>query len=219
MKHRNKDMGTVLFDMDGVLANFNRKIIDTITEERPELHPLVFPDSNLVMRNIPKNEHFYISDDYPEEHREYVRSISDRPGFFKSLKPFENSLDGWQRVINLGYTPRICSSPLKTNPNCIEEKLEWLEDNLVPRFGRYVVETAVLNGRKADYDAIALIDDKPEVKNSDKARWTRIMWTQPYNKDIDTDFRLDSWHGNQLKDVLKRSRQRYIDLGYAAVSG
>jgi 5'-nucleotidase len=118
----------------------------------------------------------------------------------------------------MGYEPRICSGPIKENPTCIEDKLAWLEEYMVPKFGRYVVETAILNGKKAEYDGIALIDDKPEVKDSEQANWTHIVWTQSYNKDIETDFRLDRWDGGQLKDVLRRARQRYVDLGKLAIT-
>lgn len=214
---RNRNMGTVLVDMDGVLVDFDQRIREVINEERPELHPYWLPEVKYA-RQYPPREHFYNADDYPKDQRDYVRSISDRPGFFRSLQPFSNALDGWQRIINLGYTPQICSSPIDTNPTCIEDKLEWLEQYFVPKFGRYVVETATLNGHKVEYDGIALIDDKPKVRDSEGAKWTHIIWTQPYNKDVNTDFRLDSWYGNQLRDVLKRAHQRYIDLGKAAIT-
>ena len=88
----------------------------------------------------------------------------------------------------------------------------------MPRFGRYVVETAILGGYKATYDAMALIDDKPKVTDSEKAKWTHIVFTQTYNQNIKTEFRLDSWDGHQLGDVLKRAHQRYVDLGKTAIT-
>jgi 5'-nucleotidase len=200
--------------MDGVLADFDRGLRQTIDKEHPELHP-PHPEYG---RQYPERLHFYNADDYPEDQRDIVRSVHNTPGFFRNLPPIMYAFDGWQRIINLGYTPRICSAPLNANPTCIEDKLEWLEQHLVPRFGRYVVETAILGGRKAEYDAIALIDDKPKVTDSENATWTHILMTQSYNNNVETDFRLDHWHGDQLRDVLKKARQRYVDLGKLAVT-
>jgi 5'-nucleotidase len=179
---RNKNAGTVLVDMDGVLADFDGGIRAVIAEE----------------------------------HREYINSIHNRPGFVAGLQPFNDAFTAWQRILNLGYKPQICSAPLKSNPNCIAEKLEWLERHFVPRFGRCVVEMAIVGGHKAEYDAVALIDDKPKIRDSENASWAHIIRTRSYNRDIETDFRLDSWSGQQLQEVLKRARQRYIDLGNLA---
>ena len=179
---------TVLIDMDGVLANFDSEVLNRIQKQYPHI-PILSARSN-----------FYIADDYPE-HKELVREISDQPGFFESLPLVDSALEGWQRIIDLGYNPRICSSPISSNPNSEREKRLWIEHHFVPFFGSYVVEQAIITKNKHLYEGRALIDDRPEVRDSDKASWKHIVFDQLYNKHIERP-RLYGWRDNKLPELL-----------------
>lgn len=87
--------GVVLVDMDGVLADFDAAVLDRLP-----------PGVARVART-----HLYLAEDHPE-HLTRVESITSRPDFFLELPLVGHALQGWQRLIDAGYRPRICSAPL-----------------------------------------------------------------------------------------------------------
>lgn len=194
---------TVLVDMDGVLADFDAGIYSILQREHPDI-PIK-----------PGRTNFYIADDYPEEY-ELVKAISDQPGFFRTLPPITGYLEGWQAIIDLGFNPRICSSPLKTNFSCRAEKLEWLDHHLVPVFGETVITAAILDSNKHEYDGIALIDDKPKVRGSEHAVWRHILFDRPYNQGVQNSLRLVGWNDKRLPELLKQAHLLYRQLGQTA---
>lgn len=182
------ELPVVLVDMDGVLANFNDEILSRIAERHPD---------------IPLLEHhpsFYISDDYPE-HSELFKKVSCEPGFFEALPLIDDALEGWQRIIDLGYVPQICSSPLSGNPTCEEDKLAWLKKHFVPTFGESVVTQALITRNKHLCKGIALIDDRPEVYGVSEASWSHIIFDRQYNERV-LGPRLMGWLDDKLPELL-----------------
>ncbi|HEX3568826.1 MAG TPA: hypothetical protein VHT70_04085 [Candidatus Saccharimonadales bacterium] len=188
------EVPTVLVDMDGVLADFDQRILDQLADRHPHI-PITATRSN-----------FYVSDDYPE-HAELIRAMSDEEGFFRSLPIVDGALDGWQRILEGDYRPRICSSPISTNPYSKAEKLGWLEEHLAPVFGNWVVEQAIITKNKEEYDGIALLDDRPELRNADKAPWQHIIFDRPYNQ-ASRQPRLYGWKDKNLLHLLKAAEIR-----------
>jgi 5'-nucleotidase len=180
--------------MDSVLSDFDQEVQNRLTERHPDI-PLV-PRAN-----------FRISEDYPA-HTQMVRAMSNEPGFFASLPLVDHALEGWQRMLSAGYHPRICSSPLSTNPHCEEEKMGWLETHLVPVFGRLVVDQAIITKNKEKYDAIALVDDRPEIENAGRATWQHIIFDQPYNVRSPQP-RLYGWRDSNLLGLLRAAEIQY----------
>ncbi len=180
---------TVLVDMDGVLANFHLGVIDTIAYEQPYI------DTHRPYT------HFYVAEDFPEV-IDLAKDISDRPGFFSSLKVIDGAIEGWYKLQAAGYHPRICSSPLKSHPNSKGEKLQWLESNLVPHFGPHIIDEAHIVGDKTACEGIALIDDKPTITGNSTPSWQHIMFTQSYNVSRTVDYRINSWHDERLIPIL-----------------
>lgn len=187
---------TVLVDMDGVLADFDEEILDRIEERYPHIPKLD------VRRN------FYVAEDFPE-HSQLVRELSNEEGFFASLPLAQAALEGWQRMIDLGYDPRVCSSPISANPHSEKEKLGWLRQHFVPVFGESVVERAVITKDKHLYDGIALIDDRPEVRNSVDAAWRHIVFDKPYNQHSAAP-RLRGWLDDKLPSLLESATDEYV---------
>lgn len=181
-----------LTDMDGVLADFDAGVIETLRQERPDI------------AINPNRENFYIADDYPE-HAEAISEIQSRPGFFLNLPLISHAQIGWRRLEYLGYEPRICSSPLSINPTCAEEKLEWIKRHFVPMFGKYVVRTAIITKDKHGYDGAVLIDDRPEIRNSEAANWRQIVFDRQYNQLVNRP-RLRGWLDVALPGLVHRSR-------------
>lgn len=181
--------------MDGVLADFDTGVQSRLRQRHPDV-PFVTTRTN-----------FYISDDYPE-HVALVRALSDEEGFFESLPLVYGALSGWHRMLELGYEPRICSSPLKTNPTCVEGKKAWLEEHFVPEFGSGIIDDAIFTSTKHLYNGVALLDDRPTVKDADKATWQHIIFDRPYNRHVEGP-RLIDWDVYDLECLLADAVQVY----------
>lgn len=178
---------TVLVDMDGVQAGFHPAIISLLNEYHPHI------DTDIQFEN------FYVAKDFPE-HEELVKSISDEVGFFENLPIIDGAKEGWDMLIEAGYDPRVCSSPLSTHPNCEQEKRNWLEKY----FGTKVAGEALIVKDKTLYSGLALIDDKPKITGRGTPTWQQILFTQPYNKKVETDYRLNGWGDERLLGYLKK---------------
>lgn len=195
MSNCNPEALTVLVDMDGVLADFDLEIANRLAARHPHI-PLAVSRTN-----------FYVSEDYPE-HAKLIKAMSDEEGFFASLPLVDGALNGWQQIIDCGYRPRICSSPISTNPYSKAEKLGWLEEHFVPVFGSWVVDQAIITKHKEEYDGIALIDDRPEVRNADMATWQHIIFDRPYNQHSRQP-RLYGWGDGNLLQLLGAAEVRF----------
>ncbi|HET8689992.1 MAG TPA: hypothetical protein VFL81_00975 [Candidatus Saccharimonadales bacterium] len=184
---------TVLVDMDGVLADFDGATEEFLRINHPEIA-------------IVKRANFYFRDDYPEEAaRAILNNLHASQYFFENLPPMPGAALGWHRLIELGYNPQICTSPLHTNEWCREEKLNWLERNL----GKTAAKSALITSDKDACDGIALIDDRPDIKDSDQASWQHVVFDRSYNRHIDTPFRLHGWFDKNLGRILQECAEQY----------
>jgi 5'-nucleotidase len=185
-----KSKETVLVDMDGVAADFDAMVIEEVEAYSPGA-------TSAMIRS-----RFYIADDLPE-HAELIRDVQSREGFFADLPLIDGVLEGWQRIIDLGYDPRICSSPLSINKFCERDKLVWLGKHFAPIFGASVVERAIITKNKHEFDGKVLIDDRPEIRLANSAKWRHLVFDRPYNQESG-DFRLRGWRDDRLEELLSR---------------
>lgn len=186
----------VLVDMDGVLANFDQRLIEILVDEHPEIQ---LPE---------RRNSFYLREDVGPRYENIINQITCRPGFFSSLLLIEGALDGWGNLVEAGFSPRICSSPILSNPTCIEEKRGFLEEHFVPMFGPQIVDRAILEKDKTPHKGLALIDDKPIIIGSHKPDWEHVVFDQPYNQESPAKHRLNGWGddvvGLMAKILLER---------------
>lgn len=194
---------TVLVDMDGVLFDFDGEVRTRLAAKHPYIQPLQLDSPD-----------FYTANNYPEENRDKVWAISNEPGFVASLPLIRNALLGWERILAAGFTPQICSTPLppKYYPTCVEEKVAALEEHFVPRFGRWVIETALFTPDKHLANGVALIDDKPApIKHSKNARWEHVIFDRNCNRTHASKgyLRLFGWDDPDLPKILEETKRRH----------
>ncbi len=176
--------------MDGVLSDFQGKILEIVSTNNPEL------EDSFVSK-------FKTMDSFKDQS---IRQIAKEPGFFRSLDPIDGALEGWGKIISLGYHPIVCSSPLGTNPSSEEEKRDWLKKNL----GDKASKEAIIDKRKYLYDGIALIDDRTDIAKDEMTSWEQIIFTQNYNQDYNYEFRLNGWNDPSLASKLEKCHQKWL---------
>jgi 5'-nucleotidase len=190
---------TVLVDQDMVLADFDARVLELMTQRYPHV-PLLAARTN-----------FHIADDYPPEHAGLVRQVISEEGFVKGMPPIDGVIEGWERLLDLGYHPQACTAPIRLNPYSAREKLDWIRRRFVQKFGEWVVEEAILDGHKYRYGAVALIDDRPKLPYTEKATWQHVVFDQPYNQNA-AGLRIVAWHDPLLPGVLEAAKESYRPL-------
>lgn len=202
MKEQFTHPKNVLVDMDGVLADFNGYLHNVLSSEHPRVK---LPNPQTM---------FYLDEEVHPDDKPIIKEIISRPGFFSELKPIDGAIEGWGRLLELGYHPQICSAPLRKNETSLIDKRAWLEEYFVPRFGISIVDLAIFAKEKWLHKGLALIDDRPDpnYKNHEgiNPAWQHIVYDQPYNKLSEAPFRMLSWEDPILPKILSQIEQGSI---------
>jgi len=168
-----------LVDMDGVIVDFEKGILDEFRKR--------YPDKPFIP--LEKRTTFYVRDQYPKELQPLIDEIyrsEKSKGFYLGLSLIEGALDALLELKNSGNEIYICTSPTLFNPFCISEKYEWINNNL----GTEWTEKVIMTRDKTVIDGNFLIDDNPNLLGVQKPRWKQILYSQPYNRDANFKQRL-----------------------------
>ena len=165
-----KKLQTILFDQDGVLANYTKAHLEAIAREFPELPRYRAEDVS----------HFNTEEIFPVEYHARIEALALRPGFFANLEPIAGAVEALKGLLLAGYDVRICTAPKKIFDNCVAEKFAWVKKHL----GQEFVERIVLTRDKTLVRGDFLVDDKPEVTGVCTPTWKHVLSDQPYNRHI-----------------------------------
>ncbi|MBM3200759.1 5'-3'-deoxyribonucleotidase [Candidatus Woesearchaeota archaeon] len=160
----------ILVDMDDVLADFEGEFFNRWRAQYPDKPYVALEDRTI----------FNIENQYPEDLRELVKSIYNAPGFCKSLKPIDGSLESVLEMQNEGHEVYICTAPLTVYENCVLEKYQWAEQHLGLEWVKKIILTRDKTLVRGDF----LIDDKPEVTGAAQPVWEHILFNKAYNKNV-----------------------------------
>lgn len=179
----------VLVDMDNVLVEYEEETKRKLLALYP--HIRLRPDDS-----APYIENRTLS----QEDQQRALDLQYARGHFLNMPPIDGAVEGWLHLQELGYHPQIASAPLTKNFWCIQEKLAWIDHYLGPQ----AADEALIAPDKSAYRGFALIDDKPSVRNAEKATWQHVVFNQPYNQQSAAEHRLYGWKDPNLSAILAR---------------
>jgi 5'-nucleotidase len=179
----------ILIDMDDVLADFDGEFYRRWNTKHPE-RKIVPPEERKC---------FYIKEELPKEYSPFVTEINTEKGFIYSLPEIPGGIKAVNKISEMGNRVFICTAPLDIYDNCVLEKYKWVDEHM----GFEWTKKLIITKEKALIKGDILIDDKPEIKNEDKAEWEHIFYDKPYNRRISGKRRLNWSNWEEILTELK----------------
>lgn len=172
------EIKTVLVDQDNVIAGFDQQL-NAVWRANYAKRPSF----------VRKNFHFH--DDYPTEYLVELQNIYNSKGFFESLPVIAGAVEALEEMSQQGHRVVICTSPLSSNPYCMGEKIQWVENN----FGRDWCKRLIISDDKTLIRGDLLIDDRPDLRGEMEPTWEHVIYARPYNEHVKLKRRMtwDNW--------------------------
>lgn len=180
----------VLVDLDGVCAGFDSHFWDRSVENGWEFdidHPS-------------KQTKRYFTDHIPNKHhRNAARKMVDDSRWFRDLPVIPGAQEGLEELWRCCEL-WLCSKPLDADPFCMSDKQAWVKKHF-PK----LADRLILTGDKSLIVGDLLLDDAPKTKWFQRAQWTPVIYTQPFNSHPESDlFDLPHFQwGDSIGDLIK----------------
>jgi 5'-nucleotidase len=162
-------MKTLLIDMDGVLADTLNGFNKRLSELYPQIPLILYENLN----------EFYLENCYPKEYRKNIESIWKSKNLFLDLSPMPGAIEAIDKLRKISDIC-ICSSPFEENPTGVQDKWDWI----IKYFGKSYTKRLILTRDKTRVSGDYLIDDKPVITGSKNPSWEHILYSHPWNKNI-----------------------------------
>lgn len=162
--------GLILIDLDMVIANFHGGF--------QEIWKQKFPERDVILLEDRKS--FYLTRDHDKLFESDIEEIINAENFILGLDFIPGASEGFRKLVDQYQNVRICTTSLR-NPFSSGEKWKWVYKNL----GKKEAEEMVICNDKTLIKAAYLIDDKPIIKGVATPEWRHIIFTQPYNREIE----------------------------------
>lgn len=168
---------TVLIDMDGPLADFDRHYWQEATERerrRGILHSIDCWD----IPSLDDQRHRFLSDHLTDRQLEHeMRKLVNSPGWFESLPPVEGAAAAMEDLAEVADV-WVCSKPLEANPTCRDEKARWLTEHIGAGWDKRLI----LAPDKSMIRGDVLLDDAIKAHWVPVATWTPVVYSAPFNQ-------------------------------------
>jgi len=151
--------------MDGVVTDFERAVLEAFRHRH----------SDLPFIPLDKRTTFNVKEQYPLDHQPLIEAIYLEQGFYAGLQPIDGSLEALTEMAESDEV-FLCTSPLRANPFCVQEKFEWIEKQL----GKAWTKRVIVTKDKTIVDGNVLVDDR-EQKGVQEPIWEHVLYDQPYN--------------------------------------
>lgn len=166
----------ILVDMDSVIADFEKGVLDTYRRCHPDK-----PFIPLEQRTL-----FFVEEQYPEDLQPLIREILLSKGFFFGLPPIEGAFEALLEMKRNGDDVSICTRLMPRNPFCRQEKYYWVMRYLNKEWA----EDMIVTKDKTRFSGNILVDDNPRIRGRQKPVWEHILYSQPYNMNVNSKRRL-----------------------------
>jgi 5'(3')-deoxyribonucleotidase len=183
-KKNHKDL-QFWIDMDGVLADFDRRIREDskFVEAIEELASYMIDKYDIKVEILDDVREFAkTSKDkkFKKLHnkaKDVLYSIASKPGFFMELHEMPDVIQLFHTAKEIsGKLPHILTAPINDKQYSKDDKLEWMNTHFEGLFDRFVADYEKFNYAKSKKDV--LIDDRPKnVTLFRKAGGTAILHT------------------------------------------
>lgn len=178
------------FDMDGVLADFDKgiedderyqevkdakkELFDYIQKEHPEVKHMTTIDD--VKMFLPKGN-AELKELYDTVH-DLIHEIADQKGFFLNLKPLKGAEEMLKAASEIsGKLPNILTAPVDS-PWCADEKRQWMTKHFNGLFDKMYVDKKKEKYASSKNDV--LIDDRKKyVKAFTEGGGSAILHSDP----------------------------------------
>lgn len=166
----------VLIDMDGPLADFDKRYWQEATEREKRQGTLYDVDC-WDIPNLTHQRHRFLSDHLTDRHLEArMRLVVNTAGWFESLPPVEGAADAMTELAEVADV-WVCSKPLESNPTCRDEKARWLIEHI----GEGWDKRLILAPDKSMIRGDVLLDDAIKAHWVPSATWTPVVYSAPFN--------------------------------------
>lgn len=173
---------TVLVDMDGPLADFDRQFFDTCAAKGWPL------DCTLDTQR-----HRFATDHIPDpKHRSAARSHVNTTRWFRDLPPAPGAIDGIRRL-HQAADVWIVTKPLEANHHCRDDKAAWIRKHL----GAEWEPRLIIAADKSIVRGTILLDDAPHPAWFERAIWEPVVYPTPWNGDGSKWAGLPRWSWDQ----------------------
>jgi 5'-nucleotidase len=175
----------LLFDLDGVLANWTKGIRDGLTYD--------------LQKHIDESSWSLTGPDAPEGFGSLIKNRQASHSFYRYLSPIDGAVEA-VRALSVHHDVTFCSTPDHTNKTCASDKINWVEEHFGEGWGKRLILTHDKTAIRGDF----LIDDKPDITGAHTPAWKQIVFDQPYNRTPNTHGmpRLRSWSEFDVADAL-----------------
>lgn len=182
---------TLLLDMDGPLADFDRHFYRRCSE-RGYTFDVDGPEYQ---------QHRYFTEHLPNpSERKQARRMVDTAGWFAELPVVPGAQQGVLDLLNAGVEVWVCTKPLEVNPTCHSDKANWILRHFPPLHDRLIIAPD-----KSMIAGDVLLDDAPKHEWLDHAPWRPVIFAAPFNADQYPGCRRWTW-GDPLDDLLAPAR-------------
>ena len=121
----------VLVDMDGVLADFDKRVLDLLSKHHSDIR---LPWDEIRTGSFLKHA-------FVREHAEAISETYKEVGFFESLPPISDAINAIREMQKEGFDVCITSSVLSLPALCVAEKVRWVERHLGKAFLQRLIMT------------------------------------------------------------------------------